>query len=74
MRGIRRDDALSAASRIGACVVRGETLVEPALRALDATPHGGRRRLSPVDSFLTYDEREAPGARLAGLRTLSQGA
>jgi hypothetical protein len=30
--------------------------------------------LSPLDAFVTYDERQAAAARLADLRTLSPGA
>jgi hypothetical protein len=29
--------------------------------------------LSPIDGFVTYDERQAAAARLAGLRTLAPG-
>jgi hypothetical protein len=30
--------------------------------------------LSPLDGFISYDDRQAAAARLAGLRTLSPGA
>jgi hypothetical protein len=30
--------------------------------------------LAPLDGFVTYDERQAAAARLAGLRTMSPGA
>jgi hypothetical protein len=29
---------------------------------------------SPVDAFVTYDERQAAAARLAGLRTTAPGS
>jgi len=47
---------------------------EPALRALDAIHIASATDLSPLDGFVTYDERQAAAARLAGLRTLSPGA
>ena len=48
-------------------------LVEPALRSLDAIHVAAAVRLSPLDGFVTYDERQAAAARLAGLRTYSPG-
>lgn len=47
---------------------------EPALRSLDAIHVIAAVVLSPLDAFVTYDERQAAAARLAGLRTLSPGA
>jgi hypothetical protein len=47
---------------------------EPALRALDAIHIATAIDLSPLDGFVSYDERQAAAARLAGLRTLSPGA
>jgi predicted nucleic acid-binding protein len=44
--------------------------VEPALRALDAIHVAAAVQLSPLDAFLTYDERQGAAARLAGLRTV----
>lgn len=49
-------------------------LSEPALRALDAIHVAAALDLAPVDGFVTYDERQAAAARLAGLRTMSPGA
>jgi predicted nucleic acid-binding protein len=46
---------------------------EPALRSLDAIHVIAAVELSPLDAFVTYDERQAAAARLAGLRTLSPG-
>jgi hypothetical protein len=49
-------------------------LSEPALRALDAIHVTAAIDLAPLDGFVTYDERQAGAARLAGLRTMSPGA
>ncbi len=48
-------------------------LAEPALRALDAIHIAAAVDLLPLDAFVTYDERQAAAARLAGLRTLAPG-
>jgi predicted nucleic acid-binding protein len=48
-------------------------LSEPALRELDAIHVAAAALASPVDAFVTYDERQAAAARLAGLRTVSPG-
>jgi predicted nucleic acid-binding protein len=48
-------------------------LDEPALRALDAIHLASAVDLGPVDAFVTYDERQAAAARLAGLRTMAPG-
>jgi predicted nucleic acid-binding protein len=49
-------------------------LAEPALRALDAIHVAAAADLSPIDAFVTYDERQAAAARLAGVRTVTPGA
>lgn len=49
-------------------------LAESALRALDAIHVASAVGLDPVEAFVTYDERQAAAARLAGLRTMSPGA
>ncbi len=46
-------------------------LSEPALRALDAIHVAAAVDLDPIDAFVTYDERQAAAARLAGLRTMA---
>lgn len=46
------------------------TLAEPALRTLDAIHVAAAVDLSPLDAFLSYDERQSAAARLAGLRTV----
>lgn len=48
-------------------------LAEPALRTLDAIHLASAVRLTPLDAFVTYDERQAAAARLAGLRTVAPG-
>lgn len=48
-------------------------LHEPALRTLDAIHVASALDLHPVDAFVTYDERQAAAARLAGLRTMAPG-
>jgi uncharacterized protein len=48
-------------------------LDEPALRALDAIHLASALDVHPVDAFVTYDERQAAAARLAGLRTMAPG-
>jgi predicted nucleic acid-binding protein len=45
-------------------------LSEPALRALDAIHVAAAVDLDPIDAFVTYDERQAAAARLAGLGTM----
>jgi predicted nucleic acid-binding protein len=49
-------------------------LTEPGLRALDAIHVIAATDLSPLDGFVSYDERQSAAARLAGLRTYSPGA
>jgi predicted nucleic acid-binding protein len=46
-------------------------LEEPMLRALDAIHLTAALELSPVDAFVSYDERQSAAARLAGLRTMA---
>lgn len=49
-------------------------LQEPTLRALDAIHITSALDLSPVDAFVSYDERQSAAARLAGLRTMAPTA
>lgn len=49
-------------------------LAEPALRSLDAIHVIAAIALSPLDAFVSYDERQSAAGRLAGLRTLTPGA
>lgn len=48
-------------------------LAEPALRALDAIHLAAAIDVSPIDAFVSYDERQSATARLAGLHTVSPG-
>lgn len=47
---------------------------EPALRTLDAIHVAAAIDASPLDAFVSYDERQSAAARLAGLRTVHPGA
>jgi predicted nucleic acid-binding protein len=48
-------------------------IAEPALRALDGIHVAAAADLSPLDAFVSYDERQSAAARLAGLRTIRPG-
>jgi predicted nucleic acid-binding protein len=48
-------------------------LEEPTLRALDAIHLAAAIDLSPIDAFVSYDERQSAAARLAGLHTVAPG-
>lgn len=56
-----------------ALLLAAGAFAEPALRALDAIHVAAAVELSPVDAFVSYDERQAAAARLAGLRTMAPG-
>ncbi len=49
-------------------------LSEPSLRALDSIHVAAAVYVAPIDAFVTYDERQAAAARLAGLRTVAPAA
>lgn len=49
-------------------------LAEPALRALDAIHVVSALGLGSIEAFVTYDNRQAAAARLAGLRTQAPGS
>ncbi len=57
-----------------AVLLAAGALREPALRALDAIHVAAAEAVSPIDGFVSYDERQAAAARLAGLRTIAPGA
>jgi prevent-host-death family protein len=44
-----------------------------ALRTPDAVHVAAAAAVSPIDAFVSYDERRAATARLAGLRTVAPG-
>jgi predicted nucleic acid-binding protein len=48
-------------------------MTEPGLRALDAIHVAAAVSLGGIDAFVSYDERQAAAARLAGLRVLAPG-
>lgn len=66
-------DALALLPLDRALLAAAGALAEPALRALDAIHVVAAVDLSPLDAFVTYDERQAAAARLAGLRTVQLG-
>jgi predicted nucleic acid-binding protein len=46
-------------------------LTEPVLRSLDAIHVIAAIAVSPIDGFISYDDRQSAVARLAGLRTMA---
>lgn len=64
-------DALATLPIDQAILAGAGGLPEPSLRTLDAIHVASALTLSPVDAFVTYDERQSAGARLAGLRTVT---
>ncbi len=67
-------DALALLPVDHALLAAAGAITEPALRALDAIHVCAAADLSPIDAFVTYDERQAAAARLAGLRTTAPGS
>ena len=67
-------DAVALATLDRALLAGAGALGEPALRALDAIHVATAVGLHPLDAFVTYDERQAAAARLAGLRTTAPGS
>jgi uncharacterized protein len=67
-------DALALRPLDRALLAGAGALAEPALRALDAIHVVSAVYLGPIEAFVTYDERQAAVARLAGLRTIAPGA
>ena len=56
-----------------ALLIGAGLLAEPTLRSLDAIHVVTALHLYPIDAFVTYDERQASVARLAGLNTVAPG-
>lgn len=54
-----------------AVLLAAGAFTEPGLRALDAIHVAAAIDASPIDAFVSYDERQAAAARLAGLRTVA---
>ena len=67
-------DAIALLPLDRSLLVDAGALQEPALRALDAIHVAAAADVSPIDAFLSYDERQAAAARLAGLRTVAPGS
>ena len=73
----RADETLDAIALLPlerALLLIAGALQEPALRSLDAIHVAAAASVSPIDAFLSYDERQAAVARLAGLRTVAPAA
>jgi predicted nucleic acid-binding protein len=66
-------DAIALRPIDRASLIAAGAIDEPALRALDAIHIVAAIDLLPLDAFVTYDERQAAVARLAGLRTIAPG-
>lgn len=56
-----------------ALLIGAGLIAEPNLRSLDAIHVVTALHLYPIDAFVTYDERQASVARLAGLKTVAPG-
>ncbi len=67
-------DAVALLPLETALLMAAGALTEPALRTLDAIHVAAAVDLSPLDAFVSYDERQSAAARLAGLRTLAPGS
>jgi predicted nucleic acid-binding protein len=67
-------DALALRPLDRALLAGAGALAEPALHALDAIHVASAVDLHPIEAFVTYDERQAAAARLAGMRTMAPGA
>jgi predicted nucleic acid-binding protein len=67
-------DALALRPIDRALLADAGALTEPALRALDAIHVASAVDLDSIEAFVTYDERQAAAARLAGLRTRAPGS
>ena len=55
----------------GAVLLGAGAFTEPSLRTLDAIHVAAAIDAGPIDAFVSYDERQAAAARLAGLRTVT---
>lgn len=66
-------DALALRPLDQALLSAAGAFFEPVLRALDAIHVATAVDLRLVETFVTYDERQAAVARLAGLRTVAPG-
>jgi predicted nucleic acid-binding protein len=67
-------DAVALLPLDRALLAAAGALSEPALRALDAIHVAAAVDVSPIDGFVSYDQRQSAAARLAGLRTVAPPA
>ena len=67
-------DALALVPLDRGLLAAAGALAEPALRTLDAIHVAAAVTLTPIDAFVSYDERQSAAGRLAGLRTIAPGA
>lgn len=67
-------DAVALAPVDRGLLAAAGAISEPFLRALDAIHVATAADRSPVDAFVSYDERQSAVARLAGLRTVAPRA
>jgi uncharacterized protein len=72
----KADDVLQSLALLPidrALLLAAGAIAEPMLRALDAIHIASAVAVLPIDAFVTYDDRQAAAARLAGLRTVAPG-
>ena len=66
-------DAVALLPLDRAVLAAAGAFAEPALRALDAIHVAAAIDVAPLDAYVSYDERQATAAQLAGLHTISPG-
>jgi predicted nucleic acid-binding protein len=66
-------DAIALCPLDRALLIGAGAIAEPALQSLDSIHIASAVSLDPIAAFVTYDERQAAAARLAGLRTTAPG-
>jgi predicted nucleic acid-binding protein len=66
-------DAIALVPLDRSVLLAAGALLHPALRSLDAIHVAAAVSVSPVDAFVSYDERQSAAARLSGLRTVRPG-
>ncbi len=66
-------DAIALVPLDRSLLLAAGALDEPSLRSFDAIHIAAALALWPLDAFVSYDERQAAAARLAGIRTIAPG-
>jgi predicted nucleic acid-binding protein len=66
-------DAIAVVPLDRSLLLAAGALDKPSLRSLDAIHIAAALALWPLDAFVSYDERQAAAARLAGIRTVAPG-